>query len=175
MSLLMRKRGSILSLETLVILLPRLLVIILVIAVLVVLYTSFWMPKKTPVDKDFERVIAEIKDLQNAKEYRYLEIPLGTDRKYDILIQSPDSSVSISERYCPVGSACLCVLYEGISRCEKLPALKKDKGFVGMLDCPTTCGGEIVCVPDAPRRISIEVGDSITLKRTCNEMEISVT
>jgi len=171
----MRKRGSILSLETLVILLPRLLVIILVIAVLVVLYTSFWMPKKTPVDKDFERVIAEIKDLQNAKEYRYLEIPLGTDRKYDILIQSPDSSVSISERYCPVGSACLCVLYEGISRCEKLPALKKDKGFVGMLDCPTTCGGEIVCVPDAPRRISIEVGDSITLKRTCNEMEISVT
>ena len=180
----MQKKGLI-NLEALVKLLPHLAMTVLGIFVLASLITVFWLPKKSPAEGDFARIMGEVQDLVNAQSGRSITVPLNPQAKFNLLVQSPDSTATISPR-CPAKTACMCVVFEdpekktAVERCEVLSGENEKiigtehHGFTGLTRCPQTCGGEVVCVPPTLRRFEINPGNSVVVERTCNELEIRV-
>lgn len=140
-----------------------------------------WMGEKgDPEVQDLRRIMAQVTALTDATEGRSVS-DFGFGRQARLLLQSSRSVVSVGR--CPRGENCLCVLYAqkdaGSVYCEVLPKVKDawfggKSGFAAQSDanCPSACGGNVVCVPNDGLEVDLEPGDNVRIIRRCNALSL---
>lgn len=135
---------------------------IVVIAVFVMLITSFIAKETTPEIEDFERINSEFKALIEAPYPGVpisITVPVQRDSNLNMAVYSPGTSLAECRK-----NACICLMPKGQDKpiCDVYPEIKNN--------CDSSCGA--VCITRSYPFVRSSP-TSVTITRNCNEITIT--
>lgn len=147
-------------------------------------FRALWGEQGDPEVQDMKRIVAQVIALTDATQGRSVS-DFGFGSQARLILQGSRSPVSVGR--CPRGENCICVEYAqekagqkvGSVYCEVLPKVKDawfggKSGFAAQsdADCPSVCGGNVVCVPDGIVNLELEPKQNVRIIRRCNALSL---
>jgi len=157
----MNKRGEgLLSIEWLTATIPKIIVVILLIAIFALFLIALFSTEQSKEQRDFSRIVAEIKEYVDMDYQGYadsIRVPIDSDSKLDVVLFPSDDSPDVCQ-----DKACVCIYYREGDRTKEECEIYKTVENTCSADCDDVCFART-------QRLTLEPDATvITIKRECN-------